>query len=282
MNNVHRFQRMAWLLAVATAWPLNALAAAGLVQFSAGDVQLRRGDALGPLARGASVDGGDVILTGSSGRAQIRFTDGGLVSLYPGSQFTVDRYVDSGDPAQDSFAVNLVRGGLRAVTGLIGKRQPANYKVLTPTAVVGIRGSAFRVFFNAQGEVEVGGEQDEIEVCTKAGCVGVMAGESVRVLSEQSLPVYTNTRAELPLPQPQVPYVVGNPIQREATQPKDPITPTVPEKPVIPETPITPDRPPVPTNTVPPETTVPPTAQMPGAQIVPVAPDKPSAIPLFQ
>mgnify|MGYP000443869194 CR=1 FL=1 len=59
----------------------SALAAAGLVQFSAGEVQLRRGDVLGPLARGASVDGGDVILTGSSGRAQIRFTDGGLVLL---------------------------------------------------------------------------------------------------------------------------------------------------------------------------------------------------------
>ena len=58
-----------------------AMAAAGLVQFAAGEVQVRRGDVFSALARGAAVDGGDVILTGSTGRAQIRFTDGGLVSL---------------------------------------------------------------------------------------------------------------------------------------------------------------------------------------------------------
>ena len=184
MTNAHRSLRLAWLLVLVCACPIPALAAAGLVQFSAGDVQLRRSDALGPLARGSAVDGGDVILTGASGRAQIRFTDGGLVSLYPDSRFTVERYVDSGNPGQDSFAVSLARGGLRAVTGLIGKRQPANYQLITPTAVVGIRGSSFRVFFNAQGEVEVAGEQDEIKVCTRSGCVGVKAGESVRVLAQ--------------------------------------------------------------------------------------------------
>lgn len=263
MRNERRYQHMVLLLAIAAGWPLSALAAAGLVQFSAGEVNLRRGDTLGPLVRGAAVDGGDVILTGASGRAQIRFTDGGLVSLYPDSLFTVERYIDSGDPDGDHFVVNLMRGGLRAVTGLIGKRNPANYKVITPTAVVGIRGSAFRVFFNAQGQVEVAGEQDEIEVCTKVGCVGVMSGESVLVLSEQQLPVYTNTRAVLPLPQLQGPMEVGNKVQRDKAP-----TPEVPQEPMIPPVPVTP--------TTPQESIIPPAPETPGRQTLPVLPVLPT------
>jgi len=188
MNPRHRFARLClWL---ACALPLPALAAAGLVQFVAGEVQMRRSDLLSAVARGALLESGDTVLTGATGRAQIRFTDGGLVALYPDSQFTVTRYVDAGDAAQDSFAVGLLRGSMRAITGLIGKRNPANYQLTTPTAVVGIRGSAFRAFFNAQGLLEVGGEADEIEVCTQAGCVGLRVGESVLVLSPERLPVY--------------------------------------------------------------------------------------------
>src|SRR5690606_9477267 len=93
MNPTHCFARLCLLLA--SALPLPALAAAGLVQFAAGDVQMRRGELLAAVARGALLDSGDTVLTGATGRAQIRFTDGGLVSLYPGSQFTITRYVDS-------------------------------------------------------------------------------------------------------------------------------------------------------------------------------------------
>lgn len=210
MTTEPRLSRIALLMAMVAAWPASTLAAAGLVQFATGEVSLRRGDATGSVAKGAEVDTGDVLLTGSAGRAQIRFTDGGLVALYPDSQFTVTRYADSGDVAQDGFAVTLLRGGMRAITGLIGKRNPGSYKVTTPTAVVGIRGSAFLVGFNAQGQLTVAGEQDEIEVCTEAGCVGVKAGESVLVLSSQKLPVYTNTRALLPLPALPWPQMAGD------------------------------------------------------------------------
>lgn len=209
MTSDQKRARLALLMGMVAAWPLSGLAAAGLVQFTAGDVQLRRGDSLSRLAKGAELDGGDVVLTGTEGRAQIRFTDGGLVALYPDSQFTVTRYADGAGTGEDHFVVNLLRGGMRALTGLIGKRNPASYKVITPTAVVGIRGSAFMLAIDANGKVLVSGEQDEIEVCTQAGCVGVTAGEAVLVLSDQELPVYTHTRALLPVPELPTPMLVG-------------------------------------------------------------------------
>lgn len=228
MKHESRIVRIFLLLAFVAGLPLAALGAAGTVQFASGDVQMRRGDALAALARGALLESGDTVLTGVAGRAQLRFTDGGLVSLYPDSQFTVTRYSDSGDPAQDSFAVSLLRGGMRAITGLIGKRNPANYKLTTPTAVVGIRGSAFRLFFNDQGQLEVAGEQDEIEVCTQAGCVVLRVGESVLVLSREQLPVYTNTRAEFSLPQPAWPFAAGDQVRRDGTSAAVIVTPDIP------------------------------------------------------
>jgi hypothetical protein len=210
MTSDQKYARLALLMGMVAAWPLTGLAAAGLVQFTAGDVQLRRGETLSRLSKGSELDGGDVVLTGTEGRAQIRFSDGGLVALYPDSQFTVTRYADGAGAGEDHFVVNLLRGGMRALTGLIGKRNPANYKVVTPTAVVGIRGSAFLLAIDANGQVFVSGEQDEIEVCTQAGCVGVTAGEAVLVVSDQDLPVYTHTRALLPVPQVQTPLLAGD------------------------------------------------------------------------
>ncbi|CAN7529121.1 MULTISPECIES: FecR family protein [unclassified Acidovorax] len=254
--------RLALWLAVAAAWPLQGLAAAGLVQFVAGDVQLRRGSAQAPVAKGAEVESGDVVVTGAAGRAQIRFSDGGLVALYPDSQFTVTRYADAGNAAEDHFAVDLLRGGMRAITGLIGKRDPRNYRVTTPTAVVGIRGSAFLIAFNADGELVVSGEQDEIEVCTEAGCVGVKAGESVRVVASNQLPLYTHTRAVLPLPPPPVPFAVGEELNssgRLAPTPVAPVPPPVTTTPTppAPGVPLPPPPPPPTTTAPPPDPSIP-------------------------
>jgi hypothetical protein len=283
MKTEPRLSRIALLMAMVAAWPASGLAAAGLVQFATGEVSLRRGDATSGVAKGAEVDAGDVLLTGSAGRAQIRFTDGGLVALYPDSQFTVTRYTDSGDPVQDGFVVNLLRGGMRAVTGLIGKRNPGSYKVITPTAVVGIRGSAFLVGFNALGQLTVAGEQDEIEVCTEAGCVGVKAGEAVLVLSSQKLPVYTNTRALLPLPALPMPQMAGDQLGGDGHRtsvlvvpppppvhvpPPPPVLPPVVD-PVLPPPPPPPPAPPAPAP-------VPPPAPVP----VPVPPPVPVPAPV--
>lgn len=291
--------RVAVWMAMVAAWPVQVFAGAGLVQFAAGEVQLRRGADTSAATQGALVESGDVIVTGAAGRAQIRFSDGGLVALYPNSQFTITRYADTGNPAQESFAVSLLQGGLRAVTGLIGKRNAQNYKVTTPTAVVGIRGSAFLVTFDVQGDLLVSGEQDEIEVCTEAGCVGVKAGESVRVVASHQLPLYTHTRAVLPLPPAPIPYAVGEqlgggqrvtpgptlpgpapapvpgvpPPAGPAPTPQAPVpgVPPAPIDPTLPPPPATgtPTQPPGGRPTAPPSPTSPPTTTAPPAPTTP-------------
>jgi hypothetical protein len=201
-------------MALASAYPLSAVAApsAGVAQFTAGEVSVRRADGkTDTLVKGKDIESGQSIITGANGRAQVKFTDGGLISLQPGTEFKVANYVDKADPKEDRFLVDLLRGSMRAITGLIGKRNRENYKVTTTTATIGIRGSGFNAGYNPDGSLSVTTELDAIEVCNSGGCVGLTAGESVRVINNTDAPVRTNVRATVPTPPPdQDPIVVGN------------------------------------------------------------------------
>lgn len=211
MASPYKLKNAALLMALAAAYPLQAYAAAGTTLFTSGEVSVRRGTNADALAKGGNVESGDTILTGAQGRAQLRFSDGGLVALQPNSQFNISKYADANDPKQDAFLVDLLRGGMRAVTGLIGKRNRENYKVTTSTATIGIRGSSFLMSYQPDGTLVVSTEQDAIEVCTKAGCTGLTAGESVRVVSADREPVRTSTRASIPVPSPtRDPVIVGD------------------------------------------------------------------------
>jgi len=207
-------KRAALSVVVAAAFPAQSFAAgsAGVAQFIAGDVNvLRANGKTEALAKGKPLESGESILTGNGGRAQVRFSDGGLVSLQPNTEFKIANYVDEADPKQDRFLVDLLRGSMRAITGLIGKRNRENYKVTTTTATIGIRGSGFSVGYNPDGSLGVTTELDAIEVCNAGGCVGLTAGESVRVINSSEAPVRTNVRANVPTPPPtQEAVVAGN------------------------------------------------------------------------
>ncbi len=203
MKTHTRLQYSVLAMAVASAYPLNATAAAtaGTAQFIAGEVNVRRGDgSSNPLVKGKNLESGESIVTGTNGRAQVKWTDGGLLSLQPNTEFRITNYVDQADPKQDRFLVDLLRGSMRAITGLIGKRNKDNYKVTTTTATIGIRGSGFTAGYNPDGSLSVTTELDAIEVCNSAGCVGLTAGESTRISNSTEAPQRVSTRAALPTP----------------------------------------------------------------------------------
>ena len=118
----------------------------GRIILSAGDVTaLRQGRSV-PLGMGADVESGDRIRTGQSSNAQIRFTDSAIVALRPDSDFGIDEYIFQGQQNGSERAIfSLFKGGLRTITGLIGKVNQRNYAVRTPAATVGIRGTHFNL-----------------------------------------------------------------------------------------------------------------------------------------
>ena len=89
---------------------------------------------------------GDTLRTEKDTFARIKFIDNGEVVLRPETVFKVDAYAYKPVPTekqQDNILFSLLKGGLRSVTGLLGKRSPDKFKMSTTTATIGIRGTHF-------------------------------------------------------------------------------------------------------------------------------------------
>lgn len=96
----------------------------------------------------SEVNAGDVLTTAQETYARIKFLDQAEIVMRPGSQLAVEDYAfDEGKPDSDSAALKLTKGGLRAVTGLLGKRNRDAVRISTPTATIGIRGTHFGALF---------------------------------------------------------------------------------------------------------------------------------------
>ena len=118
----------------------------GTITHLSGEVSVQKGNgATLPGTVGAKVGQSDTMITGASGYARLEMTDGGEMVLRPNSQLKVESYRFHPDkPADDSFVFRMVKGGLRTVTGLIGKRGNKDaYEGKTETATIGIRGTQF-------------------------------------------------------------------------------------------------------------------------------------------
>lgn len=145
---------------------LHAQEVAGRVLIAIGDVKIERGSQTITAQRGSEVRAGDTLQLGAQSNAQVLFTDDSMVALRPETTFKVSEYsFKNAEPGgfQRAF-FNLAKGGMRTVTGLIGKLTHDNdYKVTTPTSTIGIRGTNYTLVHcdgncrNADGSVASNG-----------------------------------------------------------------------------------------------------------------------------
>lgn len=122
---------------------------AGRLLFTRGDVQIfRAGSAPLKAGRGDSVDVGDSIQTGNKSNAQLRMSDGAMIALRANTLFKIDQQTYHKDaPGEGSQAAELLRGGMRAITGAIGHTNPSAVSYKTPVATIGIRGTVIDVIY---------------------------------------------------------------------------------------------------------------------------------------
>ncbi|NJN40100.1 MAG: FecR domain-containing protein [Gammaproteobacteria bacterium] len=181
--NAFRLSRQGLMLAmISTAFAGPVLAStAAHVEFAVGAVTATGKDGRArPLGKGGEILTGDRVVT-TSGRAQLRFTDGAYVSLQPNTTFEVREYrYDGQTDGSEKGIFGLLRGAMRTVTGLIGRVNRSAYQIQTPTATVGIRGTGGVIEVLADGTTRVTGNsgtwfiekpnQDTLDV--PAGTVG--------------------------------------------------------------------------------------------------------------
>ncbi|TAJ80632.1 MAG: hypothetical protein EPO42_04010 [Gallionellaceae bacterium] len=165
--------------------PAASASVAGQVQFASGNVQITTvAGQTKPLKKGDNVNEGDSITTAPASSAQIKTVDGGFVAIRPDTQMKFDKFVFSGktDGSERGF-FSLVKGGFRAVTGLVGRVNKQNYKIYTPAATIGIRGTDHETFVvpvgnpmaaaGAYSKVNVG----ETTLTTNLGTVNVLPNQ---------------------------------------------------------------------------------------------------------
>lgn len=100
------------------------------------------------LTLGATVYEGDTLSTGDKAYAVVAFRDEGRVSLQQNTRFLVERFKYDKAAAQENAVLRLLKGGVRVVTGLIGRSNRDNYQFKIATATIGIRGTGFDAWCN--------------------------------------------------------------------------------------------------------------------------------------
>ena len=100
------------------------------------------------LQLGAPVYEGDTLTTGAKSYAVVAFRDEGRVSLQEGTQFRVEKFKYDKVKSEENAVLRLLKGGVRVVTGLIGRANHDNYHFNLATATIGIRGTGFDAWCN--------------------------------------------------------------------------------------------------------------------------------------
>jgi hypothetical protein len=132
-------------IVVGTATPVMAASPAGHVKTSSGAAVIVRDGATIAARPGAAVFETDTLRTGADGTVGITLKDDTRVSLGPGSEVRIERYLYA--PGQGGFAMVLkfARGVAAYVSGRMAKLAPDSIRLETPSAIVGVRGTTVAI-----------------------------------------------------------------------------------------------------------------------------------------
>jgi len=143
---------LAALAAGSMALPAFAQDSTALLVASRGEVFAETADDRRTLERGDAVEEEERILTGDKSFAVLQFVDGAKVTIRPNSVLDIKEYVYNGGD-ENAATLSLVQGGLKVITGAMAKAEPESFKVQTPVALMGVRGTEFTVVLCDDGSI---------------------------------------------------------------------------------------------------------------------------------
>lgn len=102
------------------------------------------------VERGTPIRVGDRVETEAGGHVHFRFVDGGRLSIRPSSRLQVESYNHSAQPAQTAIKFRLDEGVVRSITGAWGEAARDRFRLNTPVAAIGVKGTDFVVRSDAE------------------------------------------------------------------------------------------------------------------------------------
>ena len=130
------------------------------------------------LKRRSKIMSGDVIKTGTNSSVQIRFVDKALMTIKANTEMNITEYQLAKPNAgqKEKALMTLVKGGFRTISGQIGKGDKSAYKVDTPAASIGIRGTNYEVQQEASGDFVMAVYSGGISVENESGSIELGLG----------------------------------------------------------------------------------------------------------
>ena len=155
--------------------------AVGTVTFKIGNATITNTDrTVIPATKDAELNAGDTIET-KDGRLQLALIDGGKVSLQPNTIYKINKYEFSGKEDGSEYAfTELIKGGLRTISGLVGHKNRDRYQLKTTAATIGIRGTEFTANFDGNTLIMTT-NHGSVDVCNEGGCLNAITGQSIVV-----------------------------------------------------------------------------------------------------
>lgn len=203
MDRTHRIFGFTVAAALALASGAALASNATVTQLS-GTLSVKKADgSVRILSQKSKIESGDTINTERDSYAQIKFSDGAQLTLKPNTAVKIENFNFSEDkPQEDSFLYSLFKGGMRAVTGIVGKRSKDKYQLGTQTATIGIRGTTFSAddcvnrrdgdCARLDAAVYVGVADGEVVVRNGQGELGLTAGQFGMIAANQR-PLFLST-----------------------------------------------------------------------------------------
>ena len=146
------------------------------------------------LHAGIDVFQNEVVRTGEKSASKVLFQDHTTLSVGASSEVTLDRFVFDPDPQKSQVALSIAKGVVRFATGSLPK---SAYKISTPTATIGIRGTILSITVAADGETAISVEE--------GAAVVTAAGQAVTVESGMTTTTSSGAPPSTPSPTPPSP-----------------------------------------------------------------------------
>ena len=142
-----------------------------------GNASVERSGGKSVLRQGSGIEFKDNVRTGN-GNVGIKFVDDTNVAVSPHSSLIIDEFIyDPNSRTGSKLVMNIALGTVRYASGNIAKLSQQNVDIRTPTARIGVRGTAFSMTVDEIGKSLIillpnaDGTVGEIEVESGAGIV---------------------------------------------------------------------------------------------------------------
>ena len=158
------------------------------------------------------------------------FKDGGKITLQADTVFAIeDINIEKGKAGSGNAFFRLLKGGVRALTGLIGGKNPGAYRIKTPVATMGIRGTGFDLRCQGSCVSQVVSSEDlsglplvdGLFVSVWEGSITITQDSGEYVLNEEKVVFIPNAETE-PVSLDELPgFMLENPAPRPDKVPLD-------------------------------------------------------------